>query len=52
MLLCVVAVVTSVEAAPREKRQILGAILGGLLGGGHGMSVPFVDSFLKLEFIL
>jgi hypothetical protein len=33
MLVIIVTVFTSVEAAPREKRQ-LGAILGGLLGGG------------------
>jgi hypothetical protein len=33
-----VAVLGSVEAAPREKRQILGAILENILGEGRGMS--------------
>lgn len=37
-MLGVLAVLASAEAAPREKRQILGAILSGLLGGGHGIS--------------
>jgi len=42
-VLGVLAVLASVEAAPRKKRQILGAILEGLLGGGHGTSDNFVD---------
>ena len=37
-MLGAVAVLGSVEAAPREKRQILGAILENILGEGRGMS--------------
>nr|CAH0101809.1 unnamed protein product [Daphnia galeata] len=35
VLLVVFAIIASVDAAPREKRQILGAILEGLVGHGH-----------------
>ena len=46
-MLGVVAIFGSVEAAP-----ILGAIMGGLLGGGHGMSDHSVDySNSKLKII-
>ncbi len=44
-MLGVLAAVANAEAAavasaPRDKRQILGAILGSLLGGGgHGKSI-------------
>ena len=50
VVLAVVAVLSSsVEAAPRKKRQILSAILGNVLREGYGMS--YISHFEKVILI-
>jgi hypothetical protein len=50
-VLAVVAVLSSsVEAAPRKKRQILSAILGNVLGEGYG-TMLYISHFEKVTLI-
>lgn len=49
VLLGVLAVLTSVKAAPRKKRQILGVIVNGFLGEGYGTSDDSRQSVLNFN---